>query len=94
MNYMEIFKDIVHESVMQIDEDFSRIIDEVKHLFIKIAKVVRTLYSDLLDSILKCYDDKRIVHLAFFSKKKRVRKKNRKRLIKQLLKYLKNGGQK
>ena len=47
--------------------------------------------SRINDSVLKSYPDKRIVWLALHHKKERIRKKNRKRILKWLERNVKSG---
>lgn len=49
-------------------------------------------FNRLWEAVMKSYPDKRIVHLAFHGKTARIRKKNRKRISKQIVKAAKRNG--
>lgn len=47
-------------------------------------------FANLFNEFLKCYPNKKVVHLALHSKSERVRKKNKRRLEKDFLKWGRN----
>ena len=63
-------------------------VTEVAKQVKQIADNLCKTFSGWWDSILKCFGNKRVVHLAFHAKKKRTRKKNRNRLLKEFLRIM------
>ncbi len=55
----------------------AKIFDQTRETFKNFNKVFK---SYLLNKVFKSYPNRHIIHLAFYSKKKRVRKKNMARL--------------
>ena len=62
-------------------------IKNVIEQYAKAAVEVATRLVDLYNGFLKCYPNKKVVHLAFNSKNERVRKKNINRIKKDFLKW-------
>lgn len=76
-------------------KDYYEALDDVTESIKVVAEVLKQstdnlykTFSELQDSILKCFGDKRIVHLAFRAKKQRIRKKNRNKLLKEFWRIL------
>lgn len=64
------------------------IIDAIVPLIEQCAGSIKILW----DEVLKAYPDKRIVYLAFYHKKAKVRKKNLNRIVKHLSKAVRGDG--
>lgn len=78
----------------QLGDKFDIIYDSLKSIWETICNIVNKafdVFSYTWDSILKSYPNKRVVHLAFYHKKARVRKKNRNRIIKDIMNQYKRG---
>lgn len=76
------------EALDAVAELIKVVADAIVQVFKKIADNLCKTFSDWWDSILKCFGNKRVVHLAFHAKKKRTRKKNRNRLLKEFLRIM------
>lgn len=71
----------------QLQEAIDAFVPVIQRVFDTIAPAVEQctrVITQLWDALLKSYPDKRIVHLAFHHKKEKVRKKNRKRIVKYI----------
>ena len=79
--------EIIMPEVNIPEEDLQRMKEALDAVAEQI-KVVVDAISGWWDSILKCFGNKRVVHLAFHAKKKRTRKKNRNRLLKEFLRIM------
>lgn len=81
-------------------EDFQKAVEALQRLAQSIAEVLIPVLNSAIeamkkiwDAVLHTYPNKRVVHLAMHHPKERVRKKNRKRIIKWInLQYKREGG--
>lgn len=64
-------------------------IQEYLEAFAQAAVQVATRLCDMYENFLKSYPNKKVVHLAFNSKSERVQKKNRKRILNDFKKGVK-----
>ena len=78
----------LQEIIDSIVEAIQTIADVIVQVVKKIADNLVKAFSGWWDSILKCCGNKRIVYLAYHAKKKRIRKKNRNRLLKEFLRMV------
>ena len=84
---------------MTNDSPFTTLEEEIEiftstEAFKELVKIAETLSKQIYAlsmSIIECYPDKRLVYLALYHKSKRVRKKNRRRIMRYYVKALKGG---
>lgn len=81
--FLPVVQTIIDQLVPVIIEAF----DSITRIFSKIHDGLKQLCDDI--TLLESYSDKRIVWLALHHKKAKVRKKNTKRILKELLKAVK-----
>lgn len=86
---------IPEEDLQRMKEALDVVAEQIKVVVDAVVQVVKQITDNLCktfsgwwDSILKCFENKRVVHLAFHAKKKRTRKKNRNRLLKEFLRIM------
>ena len=86
---------IPEEDLQRMKEALDAVAESIKVVADAVMQVVKQITDNLCktfsgwwDSILKCFGNKRVVHLAFHAKKKRTRKKNRNRLLKEFLRMV------
>ncbi len=80
----------IEQAVFDLIKAAFEILSPIVDAFIKIAKEVIKTFGEIYDIYRFCeFPNKRVLHLAMYHRKKRVREKNRKRILKWL-----NGGNK
>lgn len=86
---------IPEEDLQRMKEALDAVAEQIKVVFDAAVQVLKQIADNLCktfsgwwDSILKYFGNKRVVHLAFHAKKKRTRKKNRNRLLKEFLRIM------
>ena len=80
----------------QIQQMIDDLVPVVQSIIDAIAQALERCVAEInriWDAVLKSYPDKRVVWLAFHHKKAKVRKKNRKRIVRYINKAVKNDGQ-
>lgn len=78
---------IPEEDLQRMKEALDVVADAIVQVVKQITDNLCKTFSGWWDSILKCFGNKRVVHLAFHAKKKRTRK-NRNRLLKEFLRIM------
>lgn len=80
----------------QIQQMIDDLVPVVQSIIDAIAPALERCVAEInriLDAVLKSYPDKRVVWLAFHHKKAKVRKKNRKRIVRYIYKVVKHDDQ-
>lgn len=72
----------------EIIAELGRILDRVLSTIQRIVKIIIEKWNQFLG----CFSNKKVKHLALHAKKKRTRKKNQHRLVKNFIRMLKEGG--
>lgn len=75
----------VKEALVDVAEALKDAVYAIAESIKKLADRLCIIIRRLFEKALGCFVNKRVVYLAFHAKKERVRKKNRKRIAKELL---------
>ena len=79
----------IEEQLQQVIDALAPVIQSIIDALVPLVEAYIDKAAELWDEVLKAYPDKRVVHLAFYSKSERVRKKNRKRIAQYITKAVK-----
>ena len=74
----------MNEAVQQLADSIIALWDAVKEVVIVIAENIRVMW----DCFVTSFSNRKVRHLALHTKKKRIRKKNQHRMVKDFLKLL------
>ena len=74
------------ELVDHVADCFHKIIDALK----KMIKAAVNVFSRLWPSVLGVFSSRRVIYLAKYGRTKRIRKKNRHRIMKDFVKMIKS----
>ena len=74
----------ISASITMTKEQYSEVMKRFANIAIQAASALKKTFKTTVDYAYSLYPNKRVKHLAKHSKKARVRKKNRKRIIKEL----------
>jgi hypothetical protein len=80
------------QQIQKIRDALVPVVQAITDALVPIVQAAAEVLNRLWEAVLKSYPDKRIVHLAFHGKTARIRKKNRGRIVKYIIKELKRSG--
>lgn len=80
------------QQVQQLCDSLVPVVQAITDALVPVVQRAAEELNRLWEAVLKSYPDKRIVHLAFRGKTARIRKKNRSRIAKYILKEGKRYG--
>jgi hypothetical protein len=89
---MEAIEGLTQEQCEAVVKAISTVAEVIKEIVDAITEVIKRfvdVFTDLWNELLYSASNKKIVHLALHGRTKRIRKKNRNRLVKNFMKLLK-----
>ena len=79
---------ILTEAQIKAIEEVTELVKQAVAWIVEAIKAIAEVVAELWRTIIENYHNKRVVHLALYSKDLRVRKKNRNRIMKWLRRYM------
>ena len=81
------------QEISNMEKSFQELCEAIVDVLIPIVQKCVDIINQVNEAIMNTYPNRRVVHLALYHPKERIRKKNRKRILKWVTKQLAKVGE-